>query len=144
MVACPRTLAALLTGASMAANDPTTRRAAAAKAARTRIAGMTDEQRRNMTAAARQALRQADLRAVDDEARQLDQYPLPAGLRAFRADLRAAVRAKAASDAARTARRQRREIEHLRAERLAEHAADHEARRGIGVDPSLAQMAARR
>jgi len=65
-----------------------------------------------MTAAARQALREADLRAVDDEARRLGSYPLDDDVRAFRADLRAAVRAHKASEAAKRARlARRREIE---------------------------------
>jgi hypothetical protein len=91
----------------MAASDPTTRAAAASAAARARVDRLDDDGRRDMTAAARLALRQADLRAVDDEARRLGSYPLPDDVRRFRADLRAAVRAKRASDAARAARKAR-------------------------------------
>lgn len=130
--------------AHMAADNPDARRANAAKAAAARLAAMTDEQRRDMTAAARHALRQADLRAVDGEARALNQYPLTDNVREFRASLRQAMRAKRASDAARTARQQRAETGRLIAARRAERQEDRDARRGVGVDPSLAQMAARR
>lgn len=98
-------------GGSMAAHDPDTRREAASIAARARIAAMTDDQRRDMTTAARAALHARDLAAVDDEARRLDQYPLPTDVRIFRANLRAAVRAKRASDEAKRARRIRQQNE---------------------------------
>lgn len=88
----------------MAASDPTTRREAATVAALARVSRMTDDERRAMTERARAALRAADERAVDDEARRLGQYPLDDACRAFRINLRAAVRAKRASDAARAAR----------------------------------------
>lgn len=88
----------------MAASDPTRAREAATIAARARVSRMTDDERRAMTAAARAELRERDLRAVDNEARLLGQYPLDEATRAFRANLLAAVRAKKASDAARAAR----------------------------------------
>lgn len=93
----------------MAATDPTTRAAAARIAARARIAAMTDDERRVMTLAARHALRQHDLRHVDEEARRLGRYPLPDDVREFAANLRGAIRARKASDAAREARQQRAE-----------------------------------
>lgn len=93
----------------MAATDPTTRAAAARTAARARLANMTDDERQAMTLAARHALRQHDLRAVDDEARRLGRHPLPDDVREFAATLRGAIRARKASDAAREARRQRAE-----------------------------------
>lgn len=91
----------------MAAHDPQRRREAASIASRARIARMTDDQRRSMTDPARRALRAYDLQTVDNEARKLGQYPLPADVRAFRANLLAAVRAKRASNEAKRQRKVR-------------------------------------
>lgn len=96
----------------MAATDPAARSQAARNAATTRVQRMAPEQRRDMTAAARHTLHQNDLAAVDEEARQLGQYPLDPATRAFRANLLAAVRARRASDAARAARAARRNTAH--------------------------------
>lgn len=91
----------------MAANDPTTRREAASTAARARVAGMTDDQRRDMTRPARDALRQRDERHVDNDARRRRQFPLDHATREFRIGLRVAARAAAASKAAGNARARR-------------------------------------
>lgn len=114
----------------MAARDPEARQRAASTAARARLARLNAEQRRDMTANARRALREHDLAAVDAEARRLGQYPLDDATRAFRADLLAAVRAKKASDAATRAMKLRREAAMFTAERealLTQDSAGHQA-----------------
>jgi hypothetical protein len=110
-----------------------TRREAAAHAARARIAAMTPEQRRQMTAAARAALHARDLAAVDEKARWLS-IRLSEEDRERLAAARAADRARAAGRAAQEAFRRRRAL----AATLRSLAAGREA------DPALMQMAARR
>lgn len=125
-----------------------TRREAAQAAARARIAAMTPEQRRQMTAAARAALRAADLAAVDEEAHRRG-WHLTEDQRQRLADVRGADRARAAGRASQEAAHRRRALAEALRQR-AEQRRDHrDGRRdaalgGRGADPALMQMAARR
>jgi hypothetical protein len=125
-----------------------TRREAAQHAARARIAAMTPEQRRQMTAAARAALRARDLAAVDAWA-HASGLRISDDERQRHADARAADRARAAGRAAQEAFRRRRALAAVLRERAEQRADDRDGRRdaalgGRGADPALMQMAARR
>lgn len=95
------------TGDGMAANDPGARRAAAAKAARARVAALTPAERQAMTAKARATLRERDLQNIDDWARRTGRYPLDATTRDNLAADFGRQRAYRASLAAAEARRRR-------------------------------------
>lgn len=94
----------------MAAHDPAVRRAAASTAARARVAGLTAEQRRAMTARARDALHDMDVRAVDDWARRIGRHPLPPAEHAAKVAALGRRRALRASLAAAEALRRRRAL----------------------------------
>lgn len=91
----------------MAASDPTTRRIAASVAARARVAALSPDERRDMTAAARAALHVRDLKTVDEWALRTGRYPLPEHERQQWATTLRRERAVKASLAAAEARRRR-------------------------------------